>query len=245
MTKETSKAGKTSKTIINIEKITTHKEAILAYLRKDGYSQTAIQTYKMVIKKLATYAENHPDATYEDFINDFSKVFGIYNEGYLRRVRGITARLEQYDKYTILPIRGKVVRLGDSHDPRTLPRRYRRYITISEQILKKRMIAKSTQTVYTQMITNFLLYLTNEGADHLHKVTEEMVLGYFYQDNKQIRGRSSADCLRTFFTDIPPLYPLWLRQAYQQLDARHPEGQTPIPHAHRRRGEAPQGRHLQ
>jgi len=206
---------------MDIKKLKKTHPQLLEYMKANGYGKVAIGGVKVMLRRMFDHEGKYI------FYNDFYKKF-ISKEG----LEGSTKRLRYYRTSV------RTIQAFDEFDHFTnrlkfAPVQYREcsynhlnptfkgIVDYYKQVASKKCKSEKSIKVESNVASTFLFHMQQNGAVDLCGITEYMVLSFFYDGCKQLRGCSYRTKIKTvlkatigtdyyvecarIMDDIPPL----------------------------------------
>lgn len=175
---------------MDIKKLKQEYPILLDYMQQHGYGKVAIEGIQVRLKEL--FEQEGHYASYEDFYKKLleSKGIGIGDKR-SKYYRLSVRRIEAFDEYGHLPDR--FVFTPTLHKDSSMSRLNGMFKAIIEHHKEKATQAgKSTGTIIKELksAASFFAFMQDKGAYTLKDITEPLILSYFYDGWKQLRGYS-------------------------------------------------------
>ena len=178
--------------------LSVHQDELLAYLRKNDYTETYVQRYRTTIKQIIANAGDHQWTSYNDVYQWY--VEGGYKSSYLRELRAIIGKLEQFHLTGIFPrdknAKSSFWRVKPAYSK--LNEEYKSLYNDFEALCCSEL---KTSTVYSYKtkVPSFLYELQCRGLNSLSDVNENDVLKCFFDNNGQKRSSTVCTKIARFF----------------------------------------------
>ena len=198
----------------------THPE-LLEYMKANGFGSVAIGGIKVMLRRLFDHEGKY--TSYNDFYKKFISEEGL--EGSTKRLcyyRTSVRTVQGFDEFDHFPNRLKFAPVQYrecSHGH--LNSTFKGIIDYYQQVASKECKSEKSIRVEANAASSFLFHMQQNGAIDLCGITESMILSFFYDGCKQLRGCSYrtkintvlkttigtnyyAECAR-IMEDMPPL----------------------------------------
>ena len=163
------------------------------YLKSSGYSEGWCRTVNRLLREAITLCGNPPIKDYHDF---YEYIKGEYAEQRQVSIRSAINQIAYFDKQGLYPAKGRRSIFSSSATTEQLCSRYQKLVSLLDTLLGKEHLQASTISGYHRTAVHFLCYLESKGINKLHDCTEDVLLGYFYQDGRCVRGYRISQTLR-------------------------------------------------
>ena len=206
---------------MDIKKLKETHPQLLEYMKVNGYGKVAIGGVSVMLRRLFNHEGKYK--SYNDFYKKFISKEGL--EGSTKRLvyyRTSVRTIQGFDEFNHFPNRLKFApvqyRKG-SYDH--LNPIFRIIIDHFKQKASKNGKSEKSIKVESNVASTFLLHMQKNGAINLCGITESMVLSFFYDGYKQLKGCSYRTKIKTvlkstigtdyyvecarIMDDIPPL----------------------------------------
>ena len=190
---------------MDIKKLKQEYPILLDYMQQHGYGKVAIEGIQVRLKEL--FEQEGHYASYEDFYKKLleSKGIGIDDKRSMY-YRLSVRRIEAFDEYGHFPDRFAFA--PTLHKDSSMTRLNGVFKVIIEHHKEKATRAgKSTDTIKKELknAASFFAFMQSKGAHTLKDITEPLILSYFYDGWKQLRGYSCQKA-STEFCILPKGY---------------------------------------
>ncbi len=174
----------------------THPE-LLEYMKANGFGSVAIGGAKVMFRRLFDHEGKY--TSYKEFYKKFISREGL--EGSTKRLcyyRTSLRTIQGFDEFDHFPNRLKfapVQYLGCSYDH--LNPTFKSIVDRYKQVTLKKCKSEKSIRVESNAASTFLYHMQRNGANDLYGVTESMILSFFYDGYKQLRGCSYRTKIKT------------------------------------------------
>ncbi len=206
---------------MDIKKLKKTHPQLLEYMKAHGYGKAVIGGVRVMLKRLFDHEGRY--TSYNDFYKKFISKEGL--EGSTKRLcyyRTSVRTIQGFDEFDHFPNRLKfspVQYRECSYDH--LNPTFKGIINRYKQVASKECKSEKSISVESNAASVFLYHMRRNGAIDLCDITESMILSFFYDGCKQLRGCSYrtkintvlkatigtdyyVECAR-IMDDIPPL----------------------------------------
>lgn len=182
-----------------------HLDDLVAYMREQQYAKTYINRYRTTVSQISANAVAHSWSSYNDVFLWYKSL--DYKESYLRELKAILGKLENFHLYGIYPDAkaSKSSFWENKGSYHWLCPEFKRLVDYYCQAERMRGLKETTIYSGSHKSASFLFALQCKGQATLHEVTEESVLSCFFSDGKAIRGASCSRIISVFFRVCMPL----------------------------------------
>ncbi|MBI5219700.1 MAG: tyrosine-type recombinase/integrase [Bacteroidia bacterium] len=206
---------------MDIKKLKKTHPQLLEYMKANGYGRTAISGVRIRLRLLFDHEGKYK--SYNDFYKKFISKEGL--EGSTKRLgyyRTSVRTIQGFDEFDHFPNRLKfapVLYRGSSYDH--LNSTFKNIVDHYKQMASKNCKSEKSISVESNAASAFFYHMQQNGAIDLCSITESMVLSFFYDGYKQLRGCSYKTKIKTvlkatigtnhyvecarIMDDIPPL----------------------------------------
>lgn len=200
---------------------TTH-QMLMGFLIDNGYKKDAIaETAKCI--RVALQAEASPGiSSYEDLFYQEVKRRGYKpGEGRFKSLRAYMGNVKQFDLKGIYP--GGV---GSSNGFLAAPPLYDQLLPIFQTAIDYHLEfgglrGKLKKTVWTEARAgmNFFKHLQDNGAENFQCIENKVVYSFFFDGEKQIRGKDYCSLLKSILKTVTTLYGDPVQKVLEMLPA--------------------------
>ncbi|NCC88123.1 MAG: hypothetical protein EOM05_09720 [Clostridia bacterium] len=206
---------------MDIKKLKETHPQLLEYMKANGFGKVAIGGVSVMLRRLIDHEGKYK--SYNDYYKKFISKEGI--EGSTKRLgyyRTSVRTIQGFDEFNHFPNRLKFAPVQYkecSYD--NLNSTFKAIIDHYKQGASKRCKHENSIKVESNVASNFLFHMQKNGVVDLCSITESMILSFFYDGCKQLRGCSYRTKIKTvlkatigtdyyvecarIMDDIPPL----------------------------------------
>jgi site-specific recombinase XerD len=206
---------------MDIKKLKKTHPQLLEYMKVKGYGRVAIGGVMVMLRRL--FDREGKYKSYNDFYKKFISKEGL--EGNTTRLcyyRKSVRTIQGFDEFNHFPNRLKFAPVQYrecSYDNLNLT--FKGVIDHYKWVASKKCKSEKSISVESNAASSFLFHMQRNGAIDLYGITESMILSFFYDGYKQLRGCSYRTKIKTvlkanigtgnhvectrIMDDIPPL----------------------------------------
>lgn len=166
---------------------------LISYFEENGYSEKYIRSFKSEIRKTLETETNLQIKSYEDYYKSYLTK-GLSTKALARR-RQVIGLIKQFDCQGKYPSHAHPYRLFQENRYHTLSPAFMRTVDCWEARIKETELKASSIATKRQVFVSFLYHLNSSGAKTFEDVTENMVLSYFFC-NERPRGYMTCSRLK-------------------------------------------------
>ena len=173
---------------MDIRKLKQENPVLLDYMKQQGYGKVSIGGVQVRLKELFEQEGNY--ASYGDFYEKLLKRKGISKgDERSKYYRLSIRRIEAFDEYGHLPNRFAFIpTLQQKSSMNQLEGLFKTIIEHYKEVSLQTGKASSSIIVESNYAAAFFAYMQSKGAYTLADVTEPLILSYFYDRGRQLRG---------------------------------------------------------
>lgn len=173
---------------MDIRKLKQEYPVLLDYMKQQGYGKVSIGGVQVRLKELFEQEGNY--ASYGDFYEKLLKRKGISKgDERSKYYRLSIRRIEAFDEYGHLPNRFAFIpTLQQKSSMNQLEGLFKTIIEHYKEVSLQTGKASSSIIVESNYAAAFFAYMQSKGAYTLADVTEPLILSYFYDRGRQLRG---------------------------------------------------------
>jgi len=174
----------------------THPE-LLEYMKANGFGSVAIGGVKVMFRRLFDHEGKY--TSYNEFYKKFISREGL--EGSTKRLcyyRTSVRTIQGFDEFNRFPNRLKFapVQYRECSYEHLNPT-FKGIVDRYKQVSLKKCKSEKSIRVESNAASTFLYHMQLNGANDLYGVTESMILSFFYDGYKQLRGCSYRTKIKT------------------------------------------------
>lgn len=206
---------------MDIKKLKETHPQLLEYMKGNGYGRVAIGGVRRMLRRLFEHQGKYK--SYNAFYKKFISKEGL--EGSTKRLgyyRTSVRTIQGFDEFNHFPNRLKFtpVQYKESSYNHLNPR-FKSIVDYYKQVASKENKSEKSIRVESNAASSFLFHMQRNGAVDLCDITESLILSFFYNEYKQLRGCSYGIKIKTvlkatigtgyyvecarIIDDIPPL----------------------------------------
>tara|TARA_R110002124_G_C8969206_1_gene514858 strand:- start:1960 stop:3201 length:1242 start_codon:yes stop_codon:yes gene_type:complete len=182
---------------MDIKKLKQTHSQLLEYMKAKGFGKVAIGGVDVMLRRLFDHEGQY--ISYNDFYKKFISGEGL--EGSTRRLgyyRTSVRTIQGFDEFSHLPNRirfAPVQYRGSSYN--RLNTIFREVVDHYMHVALKESKSDKSISVESNAASAFLYAMQQKGAFDLCGISESMILSFFYDDGKQLRGSSYRAKIKT------------------------------------------------
>lgn len=197
-------------------------QILMGFLVENGYKKAAfLQTRKCI--RLALEDGASPEITsYEDlFFQEIKKRGYKLGEGRYKSLRAYMGNVKQFDQKGIFPSG-----MGHYNGFLGIPSLYDQLNTAFQTVIDNHLKfgglnGKQNKTVWTEAraAMNFFKHLQDGGATTFHDIENKIVYTFFFDGERQIRGKDYCNLVKAVLKTAVPLYGESVQKSLEMLPA--------------------------